>query len=211
MPATPPGPRLAAVIPLAASLLAAGAAGAAAAPADAVRWLSGQGYAAPSPTTIIACHGYGCVRRTTFAIEAPWLDRAASLLAAGRGSDDGERSAIARVIRLFTAEVASRIGGLRDLPRSPPAYSNVAGQMDCLDVTANITSLFVVLDRRGLLGRYHVEQPTSRGFFFDGRYPHYTAVLSGNDGKRWAFDPWARAPGQRPDVLPVPVWQARSQ
>lgn len=187
----------------------AGALAASAAAADAPearRWLDRQGYAGPTPAEIVACHGYGCARRTDIPVDAPWLARAAALLRAGTGSEATERRAIGEVVRLYMAYLATSIGGKPDEPRSPPSQSGVRGQMDCLDVTANVTSLFVVLDERKLLARHHVAEPQSRGFFFDGRWPHYTAVLTAADGTRWAIDPWAHRPGERPDVLPVETW-----
>ena len=85
------------------------------------------------------------------------------------------------------------------------------GQMDCLDETANTTSLLVELDTRGLLAHHHVARPESRGFFFDGRYPHFTAVIvEGKAGIEWAVDPWRHAPGQRPDILPLSQWRQDS-
>jgi hypothetical protein len=194
------------LIPLSFVGLLAAASAAKAAPADGAGWLLSQGYAPPTQGAIVACHGYGCARRTSVAVDGPWFARAAALLRGNHGSAAAERRAIAEVVRVYTAELASEIGGKRDLPRSPPSMSNVVGQMDCLDVTANVTSLFVVLERRGLLDKHHVESPQSRGVFFDGRWPHYTAVLSASDGSRWAVDPWAKSPGERPDVMPLERW-----
>ena len=85
------------------------------------------------------------------------------------------------------------------------------GQMDCLDETANTTSLLVELDTRGLLAHHHAARPELRGFFFDGRYPHFTAVIvEGKAGIEWAVDPWRHAPGQRPDILPLSQWRQDS-
>jgi hypothetical protein len=183
------------------------ASAAAAGAPDARDWLGRQGYAEPTGIQIVACHGYGCAMRADIPIEGPWLARAAALLRASHGSAAVERRALAEVVRLYMAHLTASFGGRPDEPRSPPSLSGVAGQMDCLDVTANVTSLFLVLEERGLLARHRVESPQSRGFFFDGRWPHYTAVLSESDGRRWAVDPWSR-PGERPDVLPLEEWSA---
>jgi hypothetical protein len=85
------------------------------------------------------------------------------------------------------------------------------GQMDCLDETANTTSLLVELDRQGLLAYHQVARPQSRGIFFDGRYPHFTAVIAEvKSGIEWAVDPWRHAPGQKPDILPLSQWRQDS-
>jgi hypothetical protein len=173
---------------------------------DARDWLGHQGYAEPTSIQIVACHGYGCAMRADIPLEGPWLARATALLRANQGSAASERRALAEVVRLYMAHLTANFGG-PDEPRSPPSRSGVAGQMDCLDVTANVTSLFLVLEERGLLAKHRVEGPQSRGFFFDGRWPHYTAVLSASDGGRWAVDPWSR-PGEPPDMLPLETWSA---
>jgi hypothetical protein len=118
---------------------------------------------------------------------------------------------LTEVIRSYTAYLAASLGGRPDVPGSPPQMSGVHGQMDCLDETANTTSLLLVLQERGLLTYHVVEHPESRGFFFDGRYPHFTAVIAEKrTGAEWAVDPWRKAPGQRPEILPLDQWRQDS-
>lgn len=178
--------------------------------AEARAWLNKQGYAGPTAGQIVVCHGYGCNRRALLPTDAPWLARATSLLAGARNSAAAERQALSEVVRLYTASLAAQLGGRRDMPRSPPEMSGVHGQMDCLDVTANVTSLLVVLEERGLLAHHHVEGPQSRGFFIDGRYPHFTAVVADESGARFAIDPWTRPPGERPLIAPLSQWEVAS-
>ena len=80
--------------------------------------------------------------------------------------------------------------------------------MDCLDTTANTISLLLLLQDEGLLTHHRVDGPQSRGIFLDGRYPHFSAVIrqNGSDA-RWAVDPWTRAPGGTPDIVPLAAWQ----
>ena len=171
-------------------------------------WLIRQGYAAPTTALIVACHGYGCTRRLPVAVDSAGLEAALAALRRGNnGSAAAERQALGNAIGIYTRTLARRLGGRPDVPRSPPSLSGVSGQMDCLDVTANTVSFLLVLQQRGLLVHHRVDGPQSRGIFLDGRYPHYTAVISDTDaGKRWAIDPWPRAPGQRPEVLPLERW-----
>jgi hypothetical protein len=174
-------------------------------------WFQERGYVAPAGTRIIACHGYGCVRRKAISVDGAWLNQASALLRAGGGSPEAERRALAQVVGTYTAYISANLGGKPDIPGSPPQLSNVHGQMDCLDETANTTSLLLVLQNSGLLTYHRVEQPVSRGFFFDGRYPHFTATIAEKrTGKGWAVDPWKRAPGQRPDILPLVQWRQDS-
>ncbi|WP_134496231.1 hypothetical protein [Microvirga pakistanensis] len=176
----------------------------------ALRWFESQGYVGPKGTRIVACHGYGCSRRQVVSV-AGWLSRAGALLKAARASPDTERKALAQVVSAYTAYLAASIGGKPDIPGSPAQMSGVHGQMDCLDETANTTSLLLVLQDQGLLAHHKVEPPESRGFFLDGRYPHFSAVIveSGNR-QEWAVDPWRKAPGQRPEILPLVQWRQDS-
>jgi hypothetical protein len=171
-------------------------------------WLSNQGYAPPTGSLIIACHGYGCVHRTPVAIDSTWFADATILLARNRGSPHSEREALRRIVQAYTGTLARAFRAPRDQPRSPPLLSGRPGQMDCLDTTANVTSLLLTLDERRLLAHHTVEPPKSRGIFLDGRYPHFTAVIGERrSGERWAVDPWARAPGQEIDIRPLRQWQ----
>jgi hypothetical protein len=173
-------------------------------------WLNAQGYAAPQASQIIACHGYGCARRAIMPVET-WIGRAGAVLRAGGGSPDSERRALGEVVRVYTAQLSRQFGGRPDEPGSPPSLSGVHGQMDCLDVTANVISLLLVLEERGLLRHHEVGPPQSRGIFLDGRWPHFTAVVVERTGTRWAVDPWRRAPGQSPEILPLDRWQQASR
>ena len=184
---------------------------AAAASLPAQSWFNQQGYVGPSGSRIIACHGYGCARRMAISVDGAWLSRARAALRSGQGSPDVERRTLGEVIRSYTSYLATSFGGKPDEPGSPPQMSGVYGQMDCLDETANTMSLLLVLQEQGLLAHHVVEYPESRGFFLDGRYPHFTAVIAEKrTGTAWAVDPWEKAPGQRPDILPLTQWRQDS-
>jgi hypothetical protein len=178
---------------------------------EALRWFQSQGYVGPTGTRIIACHGYGCARRQVISVDGSLLGRASAILRAGSASAEAERQALAQVVSAYTAYLASSIGGRPDVPGSPAQMSGVQGQMDCLDETANTTSLLLVLQSHGLLNYHEVEPPESRGFFLDGRYPHFSAVITEKrSGQEWAVDPWRRAPGQKPEILPLVQWRQDS-
>lgn len=174
-------------------------------------WYGEQGYVAPNGARIVACHGYGCARRTALVVDPSLLSLAGGLLRKGQTSPEGERAALREIVRSYTAYLSRQVGGKPDLPGSPPHMSGVHGQMDCLDETANTTSLLLVLEERGLLVHHQVERPQTRGFFFDGRYPHTTAIIAEKrTGSEWAVDPWRKAPGQQPDILPLAIWRQDS-
>lgn len=174
------------------------------------RWFVEQGYAPPDAGRVVACHGYGCSRRLSVMLDTSIIPRAAVLLKASK-SAAAERQAVGEIVRAYTAQLARELGGRPDIPGSPPQMSGQHGQMDCIDETANTTSLLVELESRGLLAHHRVERPQSRGLFFDGRYPHVTAVIAETkSGVEWAVDPWRQAPGQKPDILPLSQWRQDS-
>ena len=177
---------------------------------DAARdWFTEQGYVPPRDGRIVACHGYGCSRRLQVMVDGI-LARAAATLNRRGATAESERRALEEIVQAYTAQLAKELG-TPDTPGSPPQMSGHYGQMDCVDETANTTSLLVELDSRGLLAHHHVERPQSRGLFIDGRYPHVTAVIAETkSGVEWAVDPWRKAPGERPDILPLEKWRQES-
>ncbi len=104
------------------------------------RWFTEQGYAPPSGGRVFACHGYGCSRRLPVMLDGNIIPRAAALLGSTE-SAEAERRAIGEVVRIYTAQLARELGGAPDRPGSPYEMSGQHGQMDCLDETANTTSL----------------------------------------------------------------------
>lgn len=185
--------------------------GAAAAAQEPQSWFLEQGYVPPANDRIVACHGYGCARRTALAVDSSLIRRASAILASGSLTPETERRALREVVKLYTSYLANQIGSTPDRPKSPPSLAGQTGQMDCVDETANTTSLLLILQTRGLLVHHEVERPQSRGIFIDGRYPHTTAVIAEKGNHReWAVDPWAKAPGESPDILPLAQWRQDS-
>ena len=84
--------------------------------------------------------------------------------------------------------------------------------MDCLDEATNTTSLLVLLAEHGYLKHHDVREPSARGFFFDGRYPHATAVLAEHGtGEKWAIELRPRANAEPPVIQLLSEWKrARS-
>ena len=83
--------------------------------------------------------------------------------------------------------------------------------MDCIDLTANITELLIVLDRNKLLRYHRVDEPVSRGLIIDGRQPHTTPVIVElATGTAWSVDSWTKAYGQSPDIMTISAWKSKS-
>ena len=172
------------------------------------------GPAVPSELTATAskrisiCHGYSCNYRTTLMLGSADGARFRSILRAGAGSAQAERSAISKAVRYFEQRILQATG-VRDLPQSKFGASRIRGQMDCVDESTNTHALLVYLAERKLLRFHKVENNASRGLFVDGRYPHWTAVISDRGGAEWVVDSWYAAMGGAPDIFPLSRWKER--
>jgi hypothetical protein len=162
----------------------------------------------PTPTLVVVCHAFGCSNQTHIVLSVGDRTRLATLLAAGKASPAAERRAIAGAVQWFERRIGPVAGTTHRVARAAAAESRDPGQMDCIDLSANNTSLFLVLAQLKLLQHHRPELPVSRGFLIDGRLPHTTAVLSETkSGERWAIDNWTRKYGELPEVLPLEEWR----
>ena len=163
------------------------------------------GYAMPKQIDI--CHGYGCAYRAKLDLDASDGERFREIMEAGSASPAAERAAISKADQYFE-ERAYTATGLRDRPEAEVAGA-ARGQMDCVDESTNTNSLLVYLAERGLLRHHKVEKRVTRGFLLDGRYPHWTAVISDPAGVRWVVDSWYAPMGGAPDIIPLSEWKPR--
>jgi hypothetical protein len=162
----------------------------------------------PSSGSLVFCHGYNCNLRTQIGLSGADHARLGALMEPGRASADAERRAIALTEAWFEERVAPRTGTAHAKARASVGWG-VGGdpkQFDCVDTTANTTSLLVVLDRLGLLRHHQVSTPISR-LLAGG--PHFTAVIrEKKSGQGWTVDPWTHDNGELPDVWKVERWIA---
>jgi len=165
----------------------------------------GLGYAMPKRIDI--CHGYGCTYRAKLDLDARDGERFREIMEAGSASPAAERAAISKADQYFE-ERAYSATGIRDLPEADVAGA-ARGQMDCVDESTNTNSLLVYLAERGLLRHHKVEKRVTRGFLLDGRYPHWTAVISDPAGVKWVVDSWYAPMGGAPDIIPLSDWKPR--
>ena len=159
---------------------------------------------------LTVCHGFGCTYRDPFTLTPERLGYLRRVLGQPR-SARGEREAIGRAVAWFDREggrVASTVGRI--------AYASAStrsgpGQMDCIDLTANVTELLLVLERNQLLKFHRLGEQVSRGFIIDGRRPHTTPViLETAENREWAVDSWTKAYGELPDIMMIAEWRSRN-
>ncbi|MBX9774719.1 MAG: hypothetical protein K2Y71_09920 [Xanthobacteraceae bacterium] len=162
----------------------------------------------PTPTLVVVCHAFGCSHQTHIVLSAGDRARLSTLLAAGKASPAAERRALAGAVQWFERRIGPVAGTTQRVARAGAAEARDPGQMDCIDLSANNTSLLLVLMQLKLLQHHRPELPVSRGFLIDGRLPHTTAVFSEvKSGQRFAVDNWTRKYGELPEVLPLNEWR----
>lgn len=165
----------------------------------------------PSGSVISYCHGYGCHFKTRIVLSAGDISRLAGIMSSGRGSPAAERRAISRAVVWFENKAGRIAGTSSDRPKLGVYQGGDPTQLDCIDESANTTSLLLVMSRRGMLRHHEVLSPRTRGFLLDFRYPHNAAVIrEKKGGERWAVDSWPRGNGGPPDILPLSEWMAAS-
>ncbi|MCV9908421.1 hypothetical protein OIV19_12450 [Brucella sp. HL-2] len=158
--------------------------------------------------TFRVCHGYECYYKTKVTLSDQDLRRIQNLMRQGAQSPAAERKALRAAVALFEQRSTAAIG-VRDKPRMQFGKARIKGQMDCIDESTNTDNFIRYLDSRGWLKHHAPVRKTARGSFFDGRYPHWTAVIQAKDGERWAVDSWYEAGGGPPDIMPLVDWKRR--
>lgn len=174
---------------------------------NAASFLQNLSLSVPNTRSVVFCHGFNCVFRTQIGFGPGDHARMSQMMAAGRASPDAERKAIARTEVWFEKRVAPETGTGKAKARSGGmTLGGDPTQFDCIDATANTTSLLIVLDELGLLKFHRIDAPISR-LIAGG--PHFTAVIKDKkSGQGWTVDPWTHDHGELPDVWPVERWKS---
>ncbi|TPF76790.1 hypothetical protein FHY56_03620 [Brucella gallinifaecis] len=157
--------------------------------------------------TFRVCHGYDCYYNTKVNLSAQDLRRIQKLFQSAQ-SPDAERKALRSSIALFEERSTAAIG-IRDKPRMQFGKARIKGQMDCVDESTNTDNFIRYIYSRGWLKHHQPGRKTTRGNFFDGRYPHWTAVILDSYNEKWAVDSWYEAGGGLPDIMLLSEWKRR--
>lgn len=161
----------------------------------------------PSPVLTI-CHGFNCAQRHQFVVTPGRLASIRSQLGAARSAKD-ERKALAKIVVWFDRESGKVAGTTKRIAYAGAATKSGPGQMDCIDLTANITELLRLLERNKLMKFHEVGDPVSRGFIID-KQPHTTPVIVETaGGGQWSVDSWTHAYGEAPDIFTIAEWKSR--
>lgn len=164
---------------------------------------------APSQILVV-CHGFGCAYRNQFVLTPAKVGYLKAMLS-GAHSAKEERKILAKAVAWFDREGGRAAGTVGRIARASVETKSGSSQMDCIDLTANITELLIALDRNKLLRYHRVGEPASRGLFIDGKQPHTTPVIvEVATGTEWSVDSWTKAYGQIPDIMTISEWKSRS-
>jgi hypothetical protein len=164
-----------------------------------------------SPSSVlIICHGFGCADRNQFVLTPASLAMLRGMLGAVKSAKE-ERRVLAKEVAWLDRKGGRTAGTVGRIARASAETKSGPTQMDCIDLTANITELLIVLDRNKMLKFHHVGEPVSRGLFIDGKQPHTTPVIVENaSGTKWSVDSWTKAYGQSPDIMTITEWKSKS-
>ena len=163
----------------------------------------------PSGSTVSVCHGYSCKYKTPVTFSPADLAEIGAQIKKGGAGAAGERRGIAFAIALIERKVGKVAGTANDLGQLQLKLAGQRGQQDCVDEATNTTGYLVMLKKHGLLKFHSVKQPSGRGFFLDGRWQHFAAVVEDTgSGEAWAVDSWPKDNGKPPVILPLKTWLA---
>ncbi len=164
----------------------------------------------PTPSRIVVvCHGFGCTYRDQLFLTPARFAYLRSLLGPAHSARE-ERRLLAQAVAWFDREGGRAAGTIGRIARAGVGTKSGPSQMDCIDLTANITELLIALDRNKLLKYHRVDEPVSRGLYVDGKQPHTTPVIVEiASGTQWSVDSWTKAYGQSPDILTISEWKNR--
>ena|SRR6202035_613090 len=161
---------------------------------------------APSQILVV-CHGFGCAYRNQFVLTPSKVSYLKTMLGAAHSAKD-ERKILSRAVAWFDREGGRAAGTVGRIARAGVATKSGPSQMDCIDLTANITELLIVLDRNKMLRYHRVGEPVSRGVIVDGKQPHTTPVIVEiATGTEWSVDSWTKSYGQSPDIMTISEWK----
>jgi hypothetical protein len=114
-----------------------------------------------------------------------------------------ERVRIARAIGLFENLIGPKNGTQIDQGKNPPD-APASGQLDCISESTNSTTYLKQLETAGLLRWHSVDERAVRHRWLFAT--HWTAVISDEDGTRYAVDSWYGDNGDPAIVLPLEAW-----
>ena len=174
-------------------------------------FLTSRSVSAPAADAVTVCRAYNCAIRTRMAVTKQDRRALAALFKSAK-TPSQERAAVARAVARMERLAGARLGTAGDKGLLYPKGAGDPGQQDCVDEAATTTSYLMMLEANGYLRHHRVKAPSIRGFFLDGRWQHYTAVIAEREsGADFAVDSWPRDNGAPPVIAPLAAWKATGE
>jgi len=153
------------------------------------------------------CSGFGCIYSAQLAFSGADLEHMQSVMRKDFATPADERKSIANLVAWKERLAQTKLRMVTDTRLTYQRDAGKVGQMDCVDESNNTLAFIQFLDREGLLKFNKPTNIVGRGFLFDGRYPHRTAVVKDSKGEDWAIDSWKEDGGELPQVVELAVWK----
>ncbi len=152
------------------------------------------------------CSGYGCIHVSQLQFSNTEYAHIAKTMGAAK-SAKAERQAVKKLVGWKEKIAERKFSFPKDEKLSYQRNRGIRGQMDCIDESSNSLAFLEFLYKQKLLKFHRPKGTLTRGFFFDLRYPHTTAVMVEKGGVAWAVDSWKKAGGVEPQVMPLSQWK----
>ena len=153
------------------------------------------------------CSGFGCIYQQSLAFSAADMDHIHTAFGTQIVDAGMERDAISKIVAWKEILAQRRLNMRTDTKLSYQRDAGVRGQMDCVDESSNTLAFLKFLDQEKLFKFHQPKRIGARGFLFDGRYPHKTAVVTDTNGITWAIDSWKKDGGLPPQIVEYAKWR----
>lgn len=153
------------------------------------------------------CSGFGCEYIQRLDFSSSDVAHIRSVLNNQIRDSATERTAISNLVAWKEILAQRRLNMRQDTRLSYQRHVGIRGQMDCVDESNNTLAFLKFLDHKGLLKFHKPMRIGNRGFLFDGRYPHKTAVVTDENGIKWAIDSWKKDGGEPPQIVKYATWR----
>ena len=161
------------------------------------------------PGSFAVCSQHDCQARTPIELDAASWQTLTAFFTPTANTAAEERAQIARAVAHMEHLVGPIANTAHDKAGDFNGFGEPGDQLDCIDESVNTTTYLTLFEQAGLLRWHRVRQRVSRGYFFFGGWPHFSAVVETTDAQptRWVIDTWFRDNGVSADVLEVKTWQ----
>ncbi len=122
-----------------------------------------------------------------------------------------ERKALAKIVAWFDRESGKVAGTVNRIAYASATTKSGPAQMDCIDLTANITELLRLFEREQadeIPPRSANPCRADLSSTASSRIRRQSSSRAA-DGGQWSVDSWTHAYGEAPDIMTIAEWRSR--